>query len=166
MVVNLFPDFLTDEEQYRQSEEYWMNLWHRVDHFDRQFYHWTCPWLGTGSPAIRDGNPIFKRLFSDPSTWNTRRSAGSVGQSARDIHAYPDYFGGIFADPSSINELVIACTLSDEAAKIALRLLGPWVAGRSIIFENAFDHEEARGLVPRIRADSVKTYRDYSDPAA
>ena len=31
MVVNRLPDFLNDEEHYRQSEQYWVELWRRID---------------------------------------------------------------------------------------------------------------------------------------
>ena len=55
----LFPRFLTDPDEYRLAERYWEDLWSRIDPLDRAASNWTYPWLGTGSPTIKDGNPIF-----------------------------------------------------------------------------------------------------------
>jgi len=51
-----------------------------------------------------------------------------------EIQAWPDSFGGPITDPESIKELVIACALSDLAVEVAMDLMQPWVANRSIAF--------------------------------
>jgi hypothetical protein len=162
MIENLFPNFLAEDEQYRQSEEYWKNLWEKIDLMDRVFYQWTVPWLGTGSPLLKDGNPIFD-AFS-----RVQRRAIRVVQlepvgKTIDIQAYLDSYGGDFDDPESIIELVVACTLSIEAAAIALDIMRPWVAGGNV----EFDYDKSGLLVPKTRPPSVKRYiHDLFLPAA
>ena len=52
-----------------------------------------------------------------------------------EFFAYPDTFGGTIYDPEAIHELVISCALSDAAASLAKSLLGPWVANKSLSFD-------------------------------
>jgi hypothetical protein len=153
MVINLLPYFLTDEDQYRQSEQYWVELWQRIDRSDRDRYQWSHPWLGTGSPAIKDGNPIFS-AYSPVLRRGIRIVQQEPIDTDLDIQAYPDSFGGPHNDPAIINELVIACTLSDEAAQIALRLMRPWVAGGSVPFE-----EVVVSMTPETPRDTVEPPR-------
>ena len=133
MASNLFPNFLTDDLQYAASENHWVELWLKVDRMDREIYKWSYPWLGTGSPTIKDGNPIFS-AFSPVLRRGVRVvQLEPLGENL-DIQAYRDFFGGDFNDPESICELVIACTLSLEGSKIALELMKPWVRGEDLEF--------------------------------
>ena len=153
MVENLFPNFLNDRAQYERSEGYWVDLWRQIDQLDREIYRWAYPWLGTGSPTIRDGNPIFS-AYTPALNRGVRVVQQEPLDERLDIQAYLDFFGGNLGDPDSVSELVIACTLSAEAAKIALDLMRPWVAGGSV----EFDRDPSGLLVPSARMPSVKSY--------
>jgi len=162
MITNLFPCFLTHWAQYEQSECYWLDLWRQLDQMDRNIYRWAHPWLGTGSPTIKDGNPIFS-AYSPVLNRGVRVVQQEPLDGRLDIQAYLDFYGGDFDDPGSVSELVIACTLSAEAAKIALDLLRPWIAGGAV----EFDHDPSGLLVPSSKVPRVKRYEfDPLLPAA
>lgn len=156
METHLYPDFLRDEVQYKRSEDYWAESWRRLDRIDREFYHWTSPWLGTGSPAIKDGNPIFS-AYSPDLARGVRIVQQEPLDDRLDIQAYLDSFGGDFDDPDSIRELVIACALSEEAAKIALDLMGPWVGGGAV----EFVHDKSGLLVPKNGENRMSHCRNF-----
>lgn len=132
MANNLFPDFLVNPEQYELSERFWKDLWERIDPDHRDRFAWTSPWLGTGSPEIKDGNPIFSA------------HSPKLGRGIRVIQEEPtgseldmpvwwlDTFGGDITDPNRIDELVISCVLTDVASRVALDLMSPWVRGEAI----------------------------------
>lgn len=143
MVNNLFPDFLSDPEQYGLSERFWEKLWDRIDPFQRESFRWTQPWLGTGSPGIMDGNPIFS-AYSPRLRRGIRVIQEEPIGSALDIRVWLDTFGGTITDPDRIHELVISCTLSDIASEIALSLMSSWVRGNSISFRS----DDAELLLP------------------
>ena len=133
MVKNLFENFLDDPLQYRMSEEYWNNVWQDVVGASGVFDDWQTPWLGTGSTTIKDGNPIFSAISP-----TLRRGIRIVQQEpldpGLDFQVWLDTFGGRAADPESINELVIACVLSDVAAYHARMSMITWVAGDTLSF--------------------------------
>ena len=160
MINNLFPKFLEDLEQYRLSERHWQDLWGRTDPFDRETYRWTHPWVGTGSPDIRDGNPIFS-AYSPVLGRGVRVIQSEPVGSRLDIQAWLDVFGGDITDPDRIVELVISCTLSDAASKIALSLISPWVRGESI----SFVYDEAGLPIPGVSHRAARRVR-YSGVAA
>ena len=143
MVSILFPKFLIDPEQYRLSERYWEDLWSRIDFFDRVSFEWTYPWLGTGSPDIKDGNPIFS-AYSPVLGRGLRVIQEEPIHTVLDIQAWLDTFGGDIIDPDRIHELVISCTLSDVASRVALSLMSQWVRGAPI----SFRYNEAGLLLP------------------
>lgn len=133
MVNTLFPRFLEDAGEYDRAERYWLDLWDQIDGFPRTHFGWRSPWLGTGSPSILDGNPIF-------SAWSPMLRRGirviqeePVGPGL-DIRAWLDTFGGDTPDPDRIHELVISCVLSEEPAHIARSLMEPWVRGDILNF--------------------------------
>ena len=106
------PKFLIDPEQYRLSERYWEDLWSQIDFFDRASFEWTDPWLGTGSPDIKDGNPIFS-AYSPVLGRGLRVIQEEPIHTMLDMQAWLDTFGGDITEPDRIHELVISCTLSD-----------------------------------------------------
>jgi hypothetical protein len=139
----LFPQFLVDPEQYKLSEQYWCDLWNKADRFDRARYEWTYPWLGTGSPDIKDGNPIFSAI-SAALRRGIRVIQEEPCETGPGIQAWLDTFGGDITSPDHIHELVISCTLSEVVAEVALSLITPWVQGNAISFKS----NEAGLLVP------------------
>jgi hypothetical protein len=161
MVKNLFENFLDDPLQYQKSEEYWNEVWRDVVGTTSAFDDWQTPWLGTGSPAIKDGNPIFSAI--SPAM---RRGIRIVQQepidSGLDFQVWLDTFGGSPTDPESINELVIACVLSDAAIFHARMSMMTWVAGDPL----SFRREPGGRLVLRGSArQPVNRWRDYADVA-
>lgn len=133
MVRNLFPQFLEDPEQYRLSERYWEDLWGQIDPFHRANFEWIHPWLGTGSPDIKDGNPVFS-AYSPVLGRGVRIIQQAPIESGLDIQVWLDTFGGEITNPDRIHELVISCALSDVASKVALTLMSSWVRGQSLSF--------------------------------
>jgi hypothetical protein len=133
MVNNLYPRFLDDPEEYRLSELFWLDLWSEIDPFHRESLGWTHPWLGTGSPQIKDGNPIFS-AYSPILGRAVRVIQEEPATSTLDIQVWLDTFGGDITDPDRIHELVVWCALSDVASKVARSLISPWVRGRSLSF--------------------------------
>jgi hypothetical protein len=133
VVNNLYPQFLIDPQQYTQSERFWEDLWSEVDPFHRESFRWNRPWLGTGSPKIMDGNPIFS-AYSPILGRAIRVIQEEPVGSVLDIQVWLDTFGGDVMDPGRIHELVISCVLSDVASDISRSLMIPWVRGRSISF--------------------------------
>ena len=115
MATTLFPNFLKHDEEYEASVRFWINPWDRVDEFNRKSFGWTYPWVGTGSPLIKDGNPIFSAI-SPGLRRGVRIIQAEPIDSELDIQVWLDRFGGDVTDPTSVHELVIACVLSEEAA--------------------------------------------------
>ncbi len=144
MVVNLFENFLDDPQQYERSEGLWRDLWTGIDPSQRERFMWEAPWLGTGSPTIRDGNPIFS-AFSPSLRRGIRIIQQEPVEPGLDFQVWLDTFGGAPTEPDSINELVIACVLSDVATIYARTLMRTWVAGEPISFER----NEGGQLVPK-----------------
>lgn len=134
MSINLFPHFLEDAEQYELSERYWRDLWHRIAPAHREQFQWKSPWLGTGSPNIKDGNPIFS-AYSPMLRRGIRVIQEDPIGSEPNIQAWLDTFGDA-ADPDRIDELAISCTLSDASASLARRLMEPWICGQAPSFES------------------------------
>ena len=132
MVRHLFLKYLEDRTEYQRASDYWVSLWDRIDPFVRELSGWRQPWLCHGlseDDVLMDGNPIFSaytpqhgkgiRIIQYPPT---------SGELEWDF--WYDTFGGSMSDPNSIEELVIACALSEEAAMRTFEWLSAWVRGR------------------------------------
>jgi hypothetical protein len=127
MISHIYPNFLEDVQVYKASVRHWEQLWRQLGRFEIEKYQWTYPWISTGSPDIFSAfSPVLLR--------GIRIIQHEPTSSKLEIQAWPDYVGGGIADPASIRELVIACALSSETARIALDLMRPWVAGSSVQF--------------------------------
>ncbi|MGE4195959.1 MAG: hypothetical protein AB7G11_02390 [Phycisphaerales bacterium] len=126
MTHYLYPDFLTNEHAYRQSEKAWRAVWDRVDPVARQRDGWRAPRLGTGHPDILDGNPIFSAV-SDSRRRGVRVIQREPDPKDSDLVYWISAFSGEESDPKGITELVIDCALSDEALNEAVSMLDTWV---------------------------------------
>jgi hypothetical protein len=131
MVCHLLEKFLEDRAEYAGAVDYWVGLWEKVEPSWRERTGWQQPWLFSGwqeHPEFMDGNPMF-------SAWSPQERKGirviQYAPTSEDLEFdfWLDTFGGAPGDPDSIQTLVIACALSDEAAQLALEEIGRWVRG-------------------------------------
>ncbi len=64
----LFPDFLTDRQQYHDAETLWQRRWVKLLERLREAEVWESPWMGTtfgdGTPML-DGDPIFSAVSAE-----------------------------------------------------------------------------------------------------
>jgi hypothetical protein len=158
MVKHLYPNFLRDEDVYRQVEQYWIDLWTKIDPKIR--YRWEQPWFQPLPPSISEGNPIFS-AFSSLLRRGIRVLQSEPAEEGLELLAYPDTFGGSIYDPSAIHELVISCALSDAAARVAVSLMLPWIEGRAVSFE-LYD----AGLITSNGSDVERIYSECYLPEA
>ena len=160
MVRHIFADFLRDERVYAQTERYWLDLWNGVDPQDRDDNGWKQPWFQPLPPGLSEGNPIFS-AFSPNLKRGIRILQSEPTEKGIEFYAYPDTFGGTIFDPAAIHELVISCALSDIVSHLAMSLIHPWVAGKSI----SFDSYEG-GMVSMDRLPQVRSFNGILLPNA
>jgi len=126
MITHIHQNFLNDETEYQRAETYWDQLWTRIDPLPKRAFGWVTPWVGTGSPSLLDGNPIFS-AYSLRLRKGIRVIQHAPTEDQLELAFWLDTFGGPVTDPESIRELVIACALSDVAAIEAISLMNRWV---------------------------------------
>jgi hypothetical protein len=137
MVNHLYSNFLSDDREYRLSEEHWVRLWEQVDPPGRARFGWHQPWFQPLPRSLGEGNPIFSAV-SPMLRRGIRVIQHAPTEPGLEIQAWPDCFGGSSSDPDRIEELVISCALSDQASEVVLSLMEPWVKGEP------FDFDEGR----------------------
>jgi hypothetical protein len=122
MVQHLYPNFLTEEREYKLSEKFWRNLWKEVVKEAGAAKEWKSPWLGA---PLRDGDPIFSAVSQAQGravhVVQHAPTSGSV-----EIVWWQDKFGEEGVD-QVIDQLVISCALSQETASRARALVWSWV---------------------------------------
>lgn len=122
MVRHIAADFLKDQRQYQQAERYWRELWDRLVGEVGVAEQWRTPWLGA---PLRDGDPMFSAV-----ALALRRGVHIIQHpptsQAPELEAWVDRFGEEGKD-NVIDQLVISCALSEEAAARARLLLRPWI---------------------------------------
>lgn len=130
MVTHLFKDFLLYKDDYRRSEQLWVDLFDRVVSEHDQVDQWRS-WMPTtrlDGTQLFNGNPIFNSESS-----RLRRAVRIIQDSPTtiqrvEIDAWLDRFDhAAQGGPGPRDELVISCALSEEAAKVAYELLSKWV---------------------------------------
>jgi hypothetical protein len=131
MINHIDKGFLSDAATYAHSEEFWRQLWDRVDESARDNFGWVQPWFQPLPRELAEGNPIFSAV-SKQLRRGIRVIQHEPTKNEVEIQAWPDSYGGGFFDPGSLEELVISCALSDRAAEIALDLMVPWVNGKCL----------------------------------
>ena len=123
MVQHKYQGFLTDPEQYRLSESYWQDLFREaITSVGGQAGRWEMPWLGM---PLRDGNPIFSAVCRERGL-GVRVLQYEPTTDEPEIDWWTDTFGDA-AEGNGIQELVISCALSDEAASVAGAFIHTWV---------------------------------------
>jgi hypothetical protein len=161
MVTYIYPNFLQTDREYALSEEHWVKLWNQVDPRGRALHGWHQPWFQPLPRSLSEGNPIFSAV-SPRLRRGVRVIQHAPTEPGLEIQAWLDFFGGGFHDPDSIQELVIACALSDLASQGAFSLLEPWVRGESL----SFHFDEGGLLLPTSVARSEQEHRVPFVPAA
>lgn len=123
----LFPNFLTDAQEYEQVETLWRERWEDLINRLGQEWLWESPWLNTafadGTPC-RDGNPIFSAVS------HYRRLGVHVNQlkpsdEPMEFYVWTDTFAK--GSSEAIKELVISCVLTDQTLLEAIDLIKRWV---------------------------------------
>ncbi len=123
----LYPNFLSNPEEYAKAEAAWAEAWRDLMRHSRLAALWRSPWLSTtfadGSPC-RDGNPIFS-AFAPDRALGVRVVQLPPDDGAEELTYWTDYFAA--GQPEAVKELVIACVLSDETVFDAIGLMHQWV---------------------------------------
>jgi hypothetical protein len=123
----LFPDFLTDPQQYEQAEGLWLKTWKELADEVGQAQLWQAPFYTTtfvdGTPC-RDGDPIFSAV--NP----TRQLGVRIIQfeppgDVEEIVSWLDTFAE--GEPEEVRELVISCSLTDSTLLKARDLIRQWL---------------------------------------
>lgn len=160
MITYMYECFLHDVAEYRLAEAYWNDVWDRIDLLPRVMFHWVTPWVGTGSPVLLDGNPIFS-AHSLTLRKGIRIIQHPPARDGRELEFWQDTYGGGVTDPESIRELVIACALSDVTALEAQLLMKEWVRtdASSITLSTLATHNPPSGLSlqRRTRSYTIET---------
>jgi hypothetical protein len=133
MIEHIDRGFLTDAATYAHSEEFWRQLWDRVDESARKNFGWVQPWFQPLPRELAEGNPVFSAVSSQLCR-GIRVIQYEPTRNEVEIQAWLDSFGGGHKDSSPIDELVISCALSNLSAEIARGLMIPWVQGKSVTF--------------------------------
>jgi hypothetical protein len=129
----LLKNFLADSRQYAKAEKLWAQTWSMLIKQLGQERRWKVPWFepkfGNGEP-MADGNPIFTAV--DRSRRMTVRVIQIPVETERetDFTFWTDTFGK--GDPEELDELVIACVLSDQTLAQATDLMTRWAAHGSL----------------------------------
>jgi hypothetical protein len=159
MAEFLFPEFLRDLQQYEQAESIWQRLWQDLIGRTGQLGLWETPWHSTtfvdGTPC-RDGNPIFSAVSA------TRRLGIRVMQlepeeNPREITYWMDTFAK--GESEEVNELVIACVLSDQTLLDAVNLMRQWITREQIQLSWQYGF-------PTFSSDPVRPRREFPERAA
>ena len=151
----LLKNFLEDRKQYAESERLWAETWSAAIKRLGQQRRWKVPWFepkfGNGEP-MADGNPIFTAV--DRSRRITVRIIQMPPDTERetDFVFWTDTFGK--GDPEELDELVIACVLSDDTLAQATDLMTKWAKNGTLedSVRPATAHRKTRPTATRRRA--------------
>jgi len=127
---HLFPNFLNDTQEYKESQAFWEVICKRVLARHRQSDAWRLGFhevkLDDGS-FLRDGNPIYalvnpqelkgvRIIQDDPKVHTKWEMAAWVGVS-----------GDEHSEPGPIDELVFSCNLTQKSADTFEKLFEAWI---------------------------------------
>jgi hypothetical protein len=153
MVKYLFPNYLTDSQEYEQAEALWRERWDDLVRRLGQEWLWESPWLNTtfadGSPC-RDGNPIFSAV-SLVRRLGVRVIQIGPSDNPRELYAWTDTFAK--GSPESIKELVISCVLTAQTLLEAVDLMKRWIIEEEV--ELSWE-DEYLGRVPVTQSTSPR----------
>jgi hypothetical protein len=150
----LFPNFLTDYQEYQKAESLWRERWDELIRHLCESELWASPWIATtfgdGTPMF-DGNPVFSAVSTE------RRQGVRIIQlepagNPREISIWVDKFAK--GEPQEITELVIACVLSSETLLYAIDAIEQWITRREVHLQRRHDRLE----FPHFPSDSQRLY--------
>jgi hypothetical protein len=128
MVQHLYFNFLDNPSEYRNAEEYWERLCREVIDLHSSAADW-APWLNTHFPdgrLIEPGNPIYN--VKSASLNRALRIIQVAGTSdVISISAWVNKINDECLGVIDLEELVINCELSNEAAIEARKLIVDWL---------------------------------------
>jgi len=152
MVEHLFTDFLKDDRSYNEAVRYWEDLWLKTDEVSRKLGGWKYPWMSrqfVDGTEIRDGNPIF-------SAWSPQLRKGLrviQYEPTKDSCELSFWLDDCGENADCVQELVVACGLSDESSILAFTLMSSWVLGEiSVGYDAANEIRSASGRMEMLRA--------------
>jgi hypothetical protein len=123
----LFPDFLSDPQQYQEAEEFWSKNWGELVRDAGQADRWKAPHYTTtfvdGTPC-RDGDPIFSAVDLARRLGVRIIQFEPTGDSG-EIVTWEDTFAE--GEPEEIRDLVISCSLTHETFSKASDLIRQWI---------------------------------------
>ncbi len=129
MVSHLFKNFLSNIEEYKASENLWCNLCEKILVKTHGQQHGWKKWLNVhfadGTPFL-NGSPIYS-LISPDNKKGICINQDAPSEETTYIGAWMDNFGPIDDEGSFVEELVIACELSEESVQFANELIEVWV---------------------------------------
>lgn len=129
MVNHLFKNFLSNLEEYKASEKMWFNLCESILVKKYGQKHGWKTWLNVhfvdGTPFL-DGSPIYS-LISPDNKKGICINQEEQSTEAISIGAWMDKFGPIDDEENFIEELFIACELSEGFVQFASELIEVWV---------------------------------------
>jgi hypothetical protein len=132
MTVFLYPNFLTDQNEYEQAESRWRHLWDELVRRVGQQHLWKSPWLNTrcadGTP-FRDGNPIFSAVCP-LNHLGVRVLQQEPEGNPKDLSFWTDVFAK--GEPEEVRELVISCALTPETLNYAADLMRQWLTRQEV----------------------------------
>ena len=119
-------------EEYKECEIFWRDLCESilVKYYGHE--HGWKVWLNThfadGTPFL-DGNPMYSLISPDSRKGIAIYQQYEPTTEKICIGAWMDKFGPIDVIQDYVEEIVIACELSEESAQIARELIEVWVEG-------------------------------------
>lgn len=152
-IDHFYPDFLTSPARYAASQAHWAILWRKITATTATTapgvaaQGWTTPWVGTGHPEIRDGNPIFSAWSPSQRRgiriiqWGPQDIEGlspeELAERELGIAVYVDYFAGnatswVAGETETVKELVMSCALTRESEARARELMMAWMKGETL----------------------------------
>ncbi|AFY56225.1 hypothetical protein Riv7116_3781 [Rivularia sp. PCC 7116] len=127
MVNHLYKNFLSSIEEYKACESFWRDLCETILLKHQGITHGWMVWLNV---IFLDGNPMYS-LISPDSRKGIAIYQHEPTENKIIFGAWMDKFGPIDTTQDFVEEIVIACELSQESASVASELIEIWVEGNS-----------------------------------
>jgi hypothetical protein len=145
--IEIFPDFLHEPRQYEQAAALWLRRWQDLAQYTRQSHLWKSQWLTTtfcdGTPC-QDGNPIFSAVAASRKL-GIRVIQHEIGDQQRPLTFWTNTHAK--GEPEEIQELVIACCLTEYTLSMALDIMQQWMTKGAVRLSHEWPYEPAFAIV-------------------